>query len=209
MIAFSKVLSRGHFITYTKRPNFDFIQVEQRHKKHFLKVPADHSSIPNKGYQADGIYTLEKAWNIPLCIKTADCLPVAIIGPLGVGMVHAGWRGIARGILVAPEIKELAPEHFFIGPHITAQAYEVKEEFRREFPDSPHFMKVKDKLFFELAAEARRQILTAFPRAQVEDCNICTFSHTGLHSYRRDGGGGGECNWNVFHHHAVPLPDLF
>jgi purine-nucleoside/S-methyl-5'-thioadenosine phosphorylase / adenosine deaminase len=36
-----------------------------------------------------------------LAILTADCAPVALVGPGVVGAVHAGWRGLAAGVVEA------------------------------------------------------------------------------------------------------------
>lgn len=48
----------------------------------------------------DGLLTEETG--LPVCVVTADCLPVLIAaeGATGVAAVHAGWRGVAGGILV-------------------------------------------------------------------------------------------------------------
>ena len=189
---FSHDFTQARFDTYRERPDFSFIEVKQVHKKNFLKVPIEGE----KDREADGIYSMDKDFKTPLCIKTADCLPVAVIGSKGVAMIHAGWRGLARGILVGKQMKEIKAQYFFIGPHISGEIYEVKEDFYREFPDSPHFTKIKGKTFFDLASEAKRQITTVFPHAQVENCHICTYSSSHLHSFRRS-----KChkdrNWNI------------
>ncbi|MCY4523664.1 MAG: polyphenol oxidase family protein [Halobacteriovoraceae bacterium] len=189
---FSRKLPLGRFDTYTQRPSFSFIEVKQIHKKNFFQVPIREG----EDMCADGIYTFDKGYKIPLCIKTADCLPVAVIGKKGVAMIHAGWRGIARGILIGGEMKEIMAEYFFIGPHISGETYEVKDDFKRVFPDSPHFLKIGQKIFFNLAAEACRQINSVFPEAKVENCNICTYSHADLHSFRREKNHK-QSNWNI------------
>ena len=48
---------------------------------------------------ADGLVTTVPG--LPLAVATADCVPVAIVGDSVVAMVHAGWRGVAAGIVHA------------------------------------------------------------------------------------------------------------
>src|SRR5215212_9228994 len=47
--------------------------------------------------EADG-HVVREPGPAPL-VFVADCLPVALRGPGGVAIVHAGWRGLAGGIL--------------------------------------------------------------------------------------------------------------
>ena len=50
------------------------------------------------GSQADASVTREA--NAVLAVLTADCAPVALVSPEGVvAAVHAGWRGLAAGVL--------------------------------------------------------------------------------------------------------------
>jgi copper oxidase (laccase) domain-containing protein len=68
---------------------------------------------------------------------TADCLPVLLTDSQGtqVAAVHAGWRGLADGIL------EEALSHFsgnvmaWLGPAIGQSAFEVGEDVRTSFSD--------------------------------------------------------------------------
>ncbi len=67
-----------------------------------------------------------------LTVTVADCIPVFLAHPAGaVGMVHAGWRGTADGILPAA-IDVLAAHgvragdlHVHLGPGICGRCYEV------------------------------------------------------------------------------------
>ena len=64
----------------------------------------------------------------PLAIQTADCVPVLLVGNGIVGAAHAGWRGLAHGVLDAT--LEVMRRHAdgrieaLVGPHISAAAYE-------------------------------------------------------------------------------------
>lgn len=51
------------------------------------------------GARADAAVTV--APGVALCVTVADCAPVALLGDGGVGVVHAGWKGLAAGVLGA------------------------------------------------------------------------------------------------------------
>jgi len=68
---------------------------------------------------------------VALAIRTADCLPIMICAEGLVAAVHAGWRGLAGGILRKTiqqmQTKGAEPKKLtvFIGPHIGVQSFEV------------------------------------------------------------------------------------
>lgn len=71
-------------------------------------------------------------------VKAADCLPVLLADDAGsvVGAAHAGWRGLAAGVLEATVDAMRAPPGALIawlGPAIGPAAYEVGEEVRAAF----------------------------------------------------------------------------
>ncbi|HLI57546.1 MAG TPA: laccase domain-containing protein, partial [Actinomycetota bacterium] len=49
--------------------------------------------------EADAVVTTERG--MPVAILTADCVPIAIAGEGVVAAVHAGWRGLCRGVVGA------------------------------------------------------------------------------------------------------------
>jgi YfiH family protein len=68
-------------------------------------------------------------------VRTADCVPVLLAAPGGVGVAHAGWRGAALGVVPAAvralcEATGAAPAavRAAIGPSIAGQRYEVGHE---------------------------------------------------------------------------------
>jgi polyphenol oxidase len=73
-------------------------------------------------------------------VRTADCVPLlmACVETRRVAAVHAGWRGVVKGVAGAAIEALLArgsrPEHLIvaIGPHISAAAFEVGEDVARE-----------------------------------------------------------------------------
>lgn len=84
---------------------------------------------------ADGHLSTEAG--VLLAVSVADCVPVFLLSesPRAVGLLHAGWRGVAGGVLEAGigafadrlgvEAGEL---HLHLGPSISAEAYEVGPE---------------------------------------------------------------------------------
>jgi YfiH family protein len=120
----------------------------------------------------------------------ADCLPVAIAGPGGVAMLHAGWRGLAGGIL-AQGAAALGDGHkaAAIGPGIGVCCFEVGDEVREAFADHHVAQRGRHQ---DLKAIARRQLRAAGVE-QVEDCDLCTACEAELFfSHRRDRGVTGR-----------------
>lgn len=75
-------------------------------------------------------------------VMIADCMPVLLCDPAGraVGAAHAGWRGLAAGIVekTAQRVADLAgvqPEslHAYLGPCIGPDAFEVGADVRDAF----------------------------------------------------------------------------
>lgn len=79
--------------------------------------------------------------DVALAILTADCLPVLLTDSRGhvIGAAHAGWRGLAAGVLEATvgRMRESADPgvvlHAWIGAGIGPTAFEVGDEVRHEF----------------------------------------------------------------------------
>lgn len=146
--------------------------------------------------EADGIIVSWEEFDKPLAIKTADCLPIVIEGDKGVVFLHAGWRGLAHGILNKPEIGMISPQRVFIGPSIHECCFEVSADFNLHFPGSPNFKKIKNKFHFNLQEEAKRLLREKFPSLLVQYAPVCTSCNSALHSYRRD--KTTERNWNLY-----------
>jgi polyphenol oxidase len=133
-----------------------------------------------------------------LAVLTADCLPVLFCRAdgTGVGIAHAGWRGLAAGVLEATAAAMDAPPQqllAWIGPGIGAAAYEVGDEVRAAClaavadaaacftPSRPGHWQ------FDLAGLARRR-LEALGLAAVHGGQWCTYSDPArFFSHRRDG----------------------
>ena len=126
---------------------------------------------------------------------TADCMPVLICDTSGqqVAAVHAGWRGLAAGIVEQAIAKFRAdPDEILVwaGPSIGPNNFEVGIEVQRELGGSadcylPH--EDSSKVFanlYQLLAER----LNSLGVASYTHSSACTFDDSEKYfSYRRDG----------------------
>jgi YfiH family protein len=76
---------------------------------------------------ADALVTATR--NLPMAVLTADCVPIALVDPEkgSVALVHAGWRGVAAGIVAAALDAFAEPGRLLaaVGPAIGPDHYEV------------------------------------------------------------------------------------
>lgn len=118
-------------------------------------------------------------------VLAADCLPVALLCDGAVAMVHAGWRGLAGGVLedglrALRELGGRGPVTALIGPGAGPGCYEVGPEVHERFGTSGRTLDLK-----AIAGERLR----AGGAAGVHDvglCTICTPPEL-FFSHRRDG----------------------
>jgi len=135
--------------------------------------------------------------NVPLAVRVADCLPVMLADDAGsvVAVAHAGWRGLAAGVLEAvleamdvPAANAIA----WIGPGIGRDAFEVGDDVREAFVlrasgDGVHFRpQVPGKWLAGLSALAQARLARAGV-ARIVAIDACTWSDAArFHSHRRD-----------------------
>jgi YfiH family protein len=145
---------------------------------------------------ADAAYALEPG--VVCAVLTADCLPVLLCdrGARAVAAAHAGWRGLAAGVIEQTIAAMPVPGGelmAWLGPAISAEAYVVGEELCETF------------LSHDLAAETAfrpaanggwhanlyllaRQRLQSQGVTAVHGGGFCTFQDPArFYSYRRDG----------------------
>jgi YfiH family protein len=137
-----------------------------------------------------------------LAIQTADCLPVLFCADDGseVGAAHAGWRGLAAGVLENTLAAMHAPRANIIawlGPAIAAQSYEVGEEVRDAFLANDRaaasaFTVTRPGHWSCDLYTLARQRLHAAGVVRVSGGGLDTFTDPRLHSYRRDGTRSGR-----------------
>ncbi len=136
--------------------------------------------------EADAVHTAERG--VGCLVLTADCLPVALAAPGGeaVAMVHAGWKGLAGGVLEAG-VRALggAVAAAFIGPGAGACCYEVGPEVHARFGTTGRTLDLKG------IAAAR---LRAAGVDAIHDAGLCTMCdpERRFFSHRRDRGRTGR-----------------
>ena len=167
--------------------------LEQVHGREVLALDAD--ALPAQR-RADG--AVSRRPGRVLAVMTADCLPVLFCRTDGscVGVAHAGWRGLAGGVLEATFEALAAPAGevlAWIGPGIGAAAYEVGEDVRRaclaaDPGASAHFDAGRPGRWqFDLAGLARQRLM-ALGLAGVHGGQWCTHADAArFFSHRRDG----------------------
>jgi hypothetical protein len=152
-------------------------QARQVHGSAVVPAP-EAGSFP----EADGVHTAEPG--VGCLVLTADCLPVALVAPGGraVAMVHAGWKGLAGGVLEAG-VRALGEDvaAAYIGPGAGPCCYEVGSEVHARFDTSGRTLDLK-------GIAARRLRDAGVP--EVHDAGLCTMCdpERRFFSHRRDRG---------------------
>ena len=102
-----------------------------------------HSPEPESEPEADAQITTRPG--IALAVQVADCLPVLLADTQGrvIGAAHAGWRGLAGGVLEATvqAMRDKVPDAdivAWLGPCIGPAAFEVGDEVRDAYITFPH-----------------------------------------------------------------------
>ena len=144
--------------------------------------------------EADALCTQQKG--LILAIRTADCVPVLVEAEKEVFAIHAGWRGIANGIITKTLANVVGLKAAVVGPCISVDAYEVgqevvdgiigsgipKEVFVQERDPRPHV---------DIKAAAQYQ-LQQVGVPNIDVLTHCTFLDHRFHSYRRDASRSGR-----------------
>jgi len=124
-------------------------------------------------------------------VKIADCMPVLFAGDGVVGAAHAGWRGLAAGVLEATvDAMRVAPDSLqaWMGPAIGPRVYEVGEDVRKALADhEAAFQPTRPgHWLLDLYAVARRKLM-AKGVTRIRGGGYCTYTERErFFSYRRD-----------------------
>lgn len=164
--------------------------LDQTHSNHIVNV----SDRLNGDCQADGIWLNKNQYpeliNKAIGIRTADCLPIFIQTTSKIILLHAGWRGVADGIIEnsIDIIKDDLIEKLFIGPSACSDCYEVQKDCLSKFQFSIN-KTIGDKFFLDLsttALEIFKSKCNFKSEAVLSQSQICTITDLSWHSYRRE-----------------------
>jgi YfiH family protein len=138
-----------------------------------------------------------------LAIMTADCLPIVITATdgLALGVAHAGWRGLAGGVLeqTLARLRAAHPDaaraqwRAWVGPAISQRHFEVGADVFSEFVDQDALSRVffaekipGGKWLADLPGLARHR-LHRLGVGNIELSGYCTYDQAeSFYSYRRD-----------------------
>ena len=137
---------------------------------------------------------------VALVVQTADCVPIALSAPGGVGIAHAGWRGSAKNAAAAAveALTNLGSFPFdvraWIGPSIRACCYEVGGEVAAQFAGEFARASCGGKFHLDLASVNAAQLEAAgVPRESIAIHPACTkCGGEKFASFRRDGAAAGR-----------------
>lgn len=151
------------------------------------------------GTETDGAWTDRPG--VVCAVLTADCLPIFFCNRKGtkVALLHAGWRGLAGGIVDSGlRALNMPPEELLVwlGPAIGPASYEVGDDVRRAFvdddPDAAEAFRPAGagRWYANMYALARRQLWLRGVCA-VHGGERCTLrERETFYSFRRDGATG-------------------
>ena len=140
---------------------------------------------------------------VVLAVLTADCLPVLLCSVRGdeVAAAHAGWRGLAAGVLEETVRAMATPASSlmaWLGPAAGPENYEIGEEVfaaftKRDPAAADAFVATRPGHWrVDLYALARQRLTAAgLPPTRIHGGDYCTIGDPGrFYSHRRDGHSG-------------------
>jgi polyphenol oxidase len=147
--------------------------VSQVHGAAVVEVerPGDHGD-------ADALHTTRPG--VPLAVFTADCLGIVLHGSDGVGVVHAGWRGLVAGVVERAVESMGEVTSAVVGPHIRSCCFEVGPEVADQFTDF-----LAETTWGTVSVDLAAATAARLPVGP-EIVGVCTRCGTDTFSHRRD-----------------------
>jgi len=170
-------------------PSRAVISVSAAHAADVIRVGKREEGAVMK--HVDGLFTNESG--IFLSVTAADCLAIYFYDPVAraVALVHAGWRGLARGIIGKAMRQFEHPERVrvAISPFIQSCHFEVGEDVLSAFSAHSEAIIERDERFYvDMGVIALRQLLEAGAHSEyIEISGECTMCLSDTYfSYRHD-----------------------
>lgn len=191
VLLYQEVVGEGLFQVWSgPPPGMDCAKLCQVHGTRLVAAESAEEQV-----EGDGLLSAHPPPR-PLSVRTADCLPVLVLGEKGVALLHVGHRGLRQKIHLQDALEDLRPRAVLVGPHIRSCCFEVGEDFCKVFPDSRYFHRRAGKLTFDLAGELEEGMLRRFSGVKVWTGKLCTCCDGRFHSYRRN--RTKRRNWNIY-----------
>ena len=172
----------------------DSFEPQWLNQRHTTIIRTNDQSTPQEVMsECDGQYTQSKG--VVCTVMTADCMPVFICNQTGteVALVHAGWRGLADGIVekaIQLFSDKSADLMVHCGPAISQKNFEIGNDVKAMLGGSEKFYlnnsKRKGHCYADLTGLLGERVNSL--GADFSYSEFCTFSDEELfYSYRRDG----------------------
>ena len=151
--------------------------------------------VPGKIPFTDAIISTSKS--VVLSIQVADCIPLYLADPDNnvIGIVHAGWRGIEKGI-VANSINKMITLGAdnnriiaYIGPSIQKCCFEIGPDVAKKFPMNYQINSSYDRSFLDLQKLTKNILINnSISYNNIISSNECTKCNSDKYfSYRNTG----------------------
>lgn len=178
--------------------------LSQVHGALALAVDGSERAADARLWEGDAV--LSRSPGLACSVRTADCVPI-VVADLASGAacaIHAGWRGVVRGVVEAgiARLRDLTGTRgdlaAVIGPHIRQAAFEVSEDVATELASVSPVSDVVDrsgpKPHVSLARIVAGKLLAlGLAESHIDDVGGCTLSEPErFFSFRRDGKIGGR-----------------
>lgn len=157
---------------------------------HWATVRQVHGAIVHEvtepGIAGDGDALWTSRPELPLAVFTADCFGVVMGSGSSVGVAHAGWRGVAAGVV--PRLIEAMdagghpPSWAAVGPGIDSCCFEVGDDVAERFPDS-----LATTSWGTASVDLRAELDQQLQGLEVWSANVCTMSDPGWFTHRGKG----------------------
>ncbi|GAA0561415.1 peptidoglycan editing factor PgeF [Halomonas salifodinae] len=185
----------------------ELLRAELDDDRPLLWLDQVHGAKVQLGYvadipQADAAVALDQRY--ACVVQTADCLPVFFCDRRGtrVGLAHAGWRGLAGGVLEATVASlRCEPEELmaWLGPAISKAQFEVGPEVFEAFvafqPEAAEAFEPSPYRLGHYMADIYRLARLRLERlgiGQISGGHFCTACEPRFYSHRRDDGQTGR-----------------
>jgi len=165
--------------------------------REIVRVRQVHGAVAVEGAAAEAAEAdavVGRDAGVAVGVRVADCVPVLVVDAASghVAAIHAGWRGVALGVVRAG-VELLAGRDLLaaIGPCIGPCCFEVGPEVA----DRLGFVvrRAGDKAFVDLRGAVRAQLRAlGLADERIDDVAGCTKHEARFHSFRRDGANSGR-----------------